>query len=194
MKKIIIIILLISLFSIGCATKTNTFSIKEYDSFVNTVYNFKEKFSPKDFKNINSEGPLVKQIWVLPENTLIDKRTNDSINGDTNFPSKYEIYYLKDDSSVLTKVVFIYNHIDYEGIILHSVVSPEDNVTLKEDYHNLNRPFVINKIISYGNYLVSVQYFLIENKKLANDEQKIRYLLNVDNEFYRQLELFLLNM
>lgn len=201
MKRLICCILLAVLIFSGCSQRKTTSgsmiadNIFPYEKFIFRVNDMKKNFKPANFINASSEGPLVKQIFVFPEDIQLDVRNNDGINGDPGKPSKYILYYLTKDKSVFIKMNLIYAQNTNVGIVLQSIVSPVDNVGLDKEYHSIHRPFAINKMLSRKGYLIHLEYYLIDpDKDSGNHDKKIQKLIDIDREFCRKLEKYLLEV
>lgn len=211
MKKYILFLIIAAMISlIGCNFSKETYNTRErlteqsnnntgidndlkYEDFVEYVEKFREEFRASNFISAVADGPLPKQIVVFPKDTKLDSRNNDGIDGDTARPTKYILYYLTQDKTALVKLSFVYTKAENSGIVLQSIVSPADNIGIEEKYQSLKRPYSITKILSRNNYLMVFEYFLVDPDKIeASDDEKIMKLINIEIDFYKSVEAFLI--
>ena len=186
-KYILVMFLSVVICFVGCQKQgkaAQTFSEQNFKDLF--IYSLNE-FKPKDYTCLSYTDMLDPVITALPEEIKIDDRKFDGIDGDQQRPSKYTSYYKSKEGSILIRIDYIYEKTK-KGVISISPVSPADPMNLKKEYEGTKRPYFLNELFGFGDYMVEINSFLVEPDSKKSPDDNILYLILQAKAFYLQLE------
>ncbi|HHW42183.1 MAG TPA: hypothetical protein GXX19_13805 [Syntrophomonadaceae bacterium] len=194
-RLLILVIITILLFYLSLRYSGRPVSTENYDRyqiFQKTYlkllnHNYGDNFYPVSKKN------PPRMITVFPEGLLLDKRTTSCFQDDPGKPTGYEMFFINKNNTVLIKLNLFYTPANpNKGILFYQVISPEDNINLQDNYTSIPRPIMVETYESYGDYGVLVNAFSTVQKPNNDLEKIVIDTINVNWEFVKLLESFLL--
>lgn len=163
-----------------------------YNDFHELYIRLLNEFSSEDYllisKNVES-----RMITVFPEGLLLEKRKTLCFEDDPYKPSKFEIFFEDIEATTMIKLNLIFTPGNSDRSIVHyQVISPEDNINLKDSYITIPRPIMVETYESFGDFGVLINVFSIDNNQNKSLEEKTINTISKSWEFVKQLESFLL--
>lgn len=189
MKRLYLLFLL-SVFTVllGCSNQKAAISPMDYEEFKNKFLQFKAQFQPEDFSLISPES-LTIITTSFPENH-IDHRQADVIDGSSENPARYEIYYKSNETDLLVKVNFIYFPESKQNQFLTiNSISPLEHGNIAEEYKDLSRPFIDEYLLAFDGYLVLINFI---DTNISRNEKYSDEWIPATLSFYSQFEKALL--
>jgi hypothetical protein len=176
---------------VGCNNSNtgNTISQEHvnYEDFIDQYFYIQKTFISDNFESITPET-VNFVTTTLPSQKLNSSKKNDAQNEDLKKPSRLESYYKSKNSNMIIKIDYIYNEeIQTNNFLSISSFYNDYNVNIKNEYSNLNRPFIVEHFITVKGMLISI--------KFINDVERNDYQKNIDesNVFYHEFEEILLS-
>lgn len=165
-----------------------------YEEFADAVASFQRDFRVEGYTKLSPSHFLSSNFRAFAPNLLIEKRANDAVDGDLSKPSRFEFYFLQEDTSTLFIVTLFFYESAQNGILLQTITSPADNVYLDEAYAGLARPYTIDTLIGYKGHSLFMKTILLKPKSELSEAENILALIKEDAALYRELEEFLIKL
>lgn len=165
-----------------------------YEEFADIVACFQRDFRVGGYTKLSPSHFLSSSFRAFAPNLLIEKRANDAVDGDLSKPSRFEFYFLKEDTSTLLIVTLFFYESAQNGIILQTITSPADNVYLDDAYVGLARPYTIDTVMGYKGHSLFMKTILLKPKPELSAAENILALIKEDTALYRALEEFLIKL
>lgn len=189
--KIIITLVIVCIISVAAFQIIKNSNNKgSYDNFMAVAADYQNSFNLTNYNKISPEDGLTNNIKAFPADLLLEKRLNDGVNGDTTKPSKYEFYFRKDDQSTLSVITLVFFKNNSSGIIYETIISPDDNQYIDGAYKEIDRPYIVDKLVGCNNYSINMKTILLKPKSDISKSENIINLLNEDENIYREVEKF----
>ncbi|GLC89466.1 hypothetical protein [Lysinibacillus piscis] len=155
--------------------------INKYNEFNSDVLMLKEKLSPEGFDKITTGESLNRSLTSFPDYQTLDIRNHDGVDNDSSRPSRYEIFYLSKDETILVRLNLIYApEFTNTKIVSLQSFSPGRIEFVDTEYQNIVSISSTSYLISYKNGLAQVDFWT--TNKFPSSEDDYFHLLNEGEE------------
>lgn len=168
--------------------------INKYNEFSSDVLMLTEKLSPEGFDKITSGEILNTSLTSFPDYQKLDLRNHDGVDNDSSRPSRYEIFYLSKDETILVRLNLIYSpEFTNTQILSLQSFSPGRIEFVDNKYQDLLSTSNTSYLVSYKNGLAQID-FLTTNKFPSNEDDYFHLLNEGEEKFLPMLQDILLKI
>ena len=146
-----------------------------YSTFVENANRVFSRELPYQYTLISDNKALNNDYISLTSVQKLDKRPNDSINGEMKEPSRYQFYFINEEKSVLVQLNLIYEP-SYTSTKIISATRhfPEDISYFDPSYPSMTDIYTIGYLAAFNGGIAKIDFLLTD---AADIEDKSGYLL-----------------
>lgn len=171
----VVVIVVIAVFAFDKGIGKNNISKIDYSTFVKNASQVFSQELPEQYTLVSDNKALNNDYTGFIGGQKLDKRTNDSINGEMKEPSRYQFYFINKQKTVLVQLNLIYEP-SYTNTKIISVTRhfPEDINYFDQSYSSITDIYTIGYLAAFNGGIAKIDFLLTND---ANIEDKSGYLL-----------------
>lgn len=168
-------IILIAAIAVSESNAWRSIAKMDYPLFVNNIEQIFNRKLPQQYILVSDNRALNKDYSSFWGDQNLDKRSNDSINGDMNDPSRYQFYFVNEEKTILVQLNMIYEPSYVKTSIIAATRHFPDDISYSDSsYSSITDVYSIGYLIAFNGGIAKVDFLL---GKEADMENKPEYLL-----------------